>query len=83
MGPRSKELEIHLDGKMLTQRDSFVYLGGAICGDCNSDTEFHRRITTGANAWRKVVRVMEDRRISRKRKRNVFTSCVTRHTCMA
>ena len=44
-------------------KDSFVYLSGAICGDCNSDTEI-RRITAGANAWRKVEGVMGDRQIS-------------------
>ena len=28
-----EELNIELEGKKLTQRDSFVYLGGAVCGD--------------------------------------------------
>ena len=36
--PRRKDLEIHRDGKKLKQRDSFIYLGGALCGDSNSDT---------------------------------------------
>ena len=31
----------------------------------------------GANAWRKVEGVMGDRRITRKRKGNVLSSCVT------
>ena len=35
------------------------------------------RITAGTNAWRKVDGVMGDRRISRKRKGNVLSSCVT------
>ena len=35
------------------------------------------RITAGANAWRKDEEVMGDRRISRKRKENVLSSCVT------
>ena len=35
------------------------------------------RITTNANAWRKVERVMGDRRKSRKCKGNVLSSCVT------
>ena len=30
VGPRRKELEIHVDGKKLKQRDSFVSLGEAI-----------------------------------------------------
>ena len=49
-----EELEIHLDGKTRKQRDSFVYLGGAICGDGNPGTDVRRRITAGPNAWRKV-----------------------------
>ena len=32
--------------------------------DGNSDTEFCRKITAGANAWRKVERVMGDKGIS-------------------
>ena len=34
-------------------------------------------ITAGANAWRKVEGMVGDRRISRKRKGNVLSSCVT------
>ena len=41
-------------------RDRFVYLGGVICGDGNSDIEIHRRMTAGANAWRKVEGMMGD-----------------------
>ena len=46
-------MEIHLDVKKLWQREIVVHLGGAICEDGSSDTEI-RRITTGANAWKKV-----------------------------
>ena len=53
-------------------RDSFVYLGGAICGGGNSDTEIRRMITTGTNAWRNVERVLGDRQLSHKHKGNVF-----------
>ena len=35
------------------------------------------RITEGTNAWRTVERVTGDRPMSRKRKRNVLSSCVT------
>ena len=58
------------------QRDSFVYLGGAICGDGNSDTEIRIRIRAVTNAWRKDEGMMGDRRISRKLKGKVHTSCV-------
>ena len=34
-------------------------------------------ITAGTNAWKKVKGVMGDRRISRKHKRNLLSSCVT------
>ena len=33
IGHQREELEIELEGKKLTQGDSFVYLGGAVCGD--------------------------------------------------
>ena len=32
-GHQREELDIELEGKKLTQGDSFVYLGGAVCGD--------------------------------------------------
>ena len=33
IGHQMEELNIELAGKKLKQRDSFVYLGGAVCGD--------------------------------------------------
>ena len=33
IGHQKEELVIELEGKKLTQRDSFVYLGVAVCGD--------------------------------------------------
>ena len=33
IGHQREELDIELEGKILNQRDSFVYLGGAVCGD--------------------------------------------------
>ena len=35
------------------------------------------KITAGANAWRKVIGLTRDRRISSKGKGNVLSSCVT------
>ena len=43
----------------------------------NSYTEFCRKITAGANTWRKVERVMGDTQISRKLIGQVLSSCVT------
>ena len=33
IGHQREQLDIELEGKILNQRDSFVYLGGAVCGD--------------------------------------------------
>ena len=44
-----EELDIELEGKKLTKRDSFVYLGGAVCGDGKMEREVRRRVQTGAN----------------------------------
>lgn len=52
------ELEIHIEGTKLKQICSFENLGGAICGDSNSDTELRRRSKAGANARWKVEDVM-------------------------
>ena len=54
IGHQREELDIELDGKKLTQGDSFVYLGGAVCGDGKTEREVRRRVQTGANAWRAV-----------------------------
>ena len=59
-----EELDIELEGKKLTQGDSLVYRGGAVCGDGKMEREVRRRVQAGANAWRAVEEVMADRRIS-------------------
>ncbi len=33
IGHQREELDIELEGKKVTQGNSFVYLGGAVCGD--------------------------------------------------
>ena len=33
VGQQKKDLDIRQDGKKLNQRDSFAYLGGAVCGE--------------------------------------------------
>ena len=47
-----EEMDIEREGKKLTQGDSFVYLGGAVCGDGKTEREVRRRVQAGANAWR-------------------------------
>ena len=54
VGQQKKDLDIRLDGKKLNQRDSFVYLGGGVCGDGGTETEIHSRIQAGTCAWRNV-----------------------------
>ena len=34
-----EELDIELEGKILNHRDSFAYLGGAVCGDGKTERE--------------------------------------------
>ena len=43
IGHQREELFIELDGKKLTQGNSFVYLGGAVCGDGMMEREARRR----------------------------------------
>ena len=54
IGHQRDELDIELEGNKLNQRDSFVYLGGALCGDEKTEREVRRRVQAGANAWRAV-----------------------------
>ena len=60
IGHQREELDIDLEGKKLTQHDSFVYLGGPVCGDGKTEREVRRRVQAGANAWRAVEGVMVD-----------------------
>ena len=77
IGHQREELDIELEGKILNQRDSFVYLGGAVCGDGKTEREVRRRVQAGANAWRAVEGVMADWRISKRLKGKVMSTCVT------
>ena len=72
-----KDLDIKLDGKKLKQRDSFVYLGGTVCGDGDTETEIRRRIQAVASECRKLEGVMGDRRIYRNLKGKVLYSFIT------
>ena len=62
---------------MLNKRDSFVYLGGAVCGDGKTEREVRRRVQAGANAWRAVEGMMADRRFSKRLKGKVMSTCIT------
>ena len=75
--PPEGKLDIELQGKILNQRDSFVYLGGAVCRDGKTEREVRRRVQAGANAWRAVEGVTAERRISKRLKGKVMSTCVT------
>ena len=77
IGHQREELDIELEGKKLTQGDSFVYLGGAVCGDGKTEREVRRRAQAGAITWRAVDGVMADRRFSKRLKGKVMSTCVT------
>ena len=44
IGHQREELDIDLEGKKLTQRDSFVYLGEAVCKDGKMERGVRRRV---------------------------------------
>ena len=77
IGHQREELDIELEGKILNQSDSFVYLGGAVCGDGKTERDIRRRVQAAANAWRAVARVMADRRFSKILKGKFMSTCVT------
>ena len=76
IGHQREELDIELEGKKLTQRDSFVYPGGAVCGDVKTEREVRQRVQAGANARRAVEGEMAVRRISKRLKGKVMSTCV-------
>ena len=62
IGHQREELDIELEGKKLTQGDSFVYLGKE--GQRAETERGSTRAQAGANTCRAVEGVMADRRIS-------------------
>ena len=76
IGHQREELDIELEGKKLTQGDSFVCLGGAECVD-GKTRGVRRRVQAGANALRAVEGAMADRRISKRLKGKIMSTCVT------
>ena len=75
-----EELDIELEGKKLTHEDSFVCLGRALCGDEKMEKDvvlgLRWRAQAGANTLRAVEGVMADRRISKRLKGKVTSTCV-------
>ena len=54
IGHQREELDIELEGKKVTQRDSFVYRRGSVRRREDGEREVRRRVLVGANAWRAV-----------------------------
>ena len=56
-----------------------MYLEGAVCGDGKTEREvgLRRRVKARANAWRAVEGVMANRRIAKRLKGKVMSTCVT------
>ena len=52
IGHQKEELDIEQVGKTLSQEDSFVCLGGAVCEDGKTEREVRRRTHARANARR-------------------------------
>ncbi len=83
IGHQREELGIELEGKKLTQGNSFVYteLRGRVRrredGGGERQRDVRRRAQAGANAWIAVEEVMADRRISKILKSKVVSTCVT------
>ena len=50
IGHQREELGIELEGKKLTQENSFAYIGGAVCGNGKTEREVRRRVQAGGNA---------------------------------
>ena len=74
IGHQREDLDIELEGKKLTQGDSFLYLGVAVCGDGKTEREVYRRVQAGANAWRAVEGAMADWQISKRLKGKVMST---------
>ena len=49
-----------------------------MCGDGKTEREVRRRLQAGANAWRAVEGLTTDRRISKRLKGKVMSTCVIR-----
>ena len=77
IGHQREVLDIELEGKKLTQGNSFMYLEGAVCVDKKTEREVRRRVQAGANAWRAVEGVMAHRQISKRLRDKVMSTCVT------
>ena len=59
------DLHVVVNGKTITQVNSFVNLGGIVCEDGGSSEEIQRRVQAGAAAWRREEGIMWDRKLKK------------------
>ena len=78
IGKQEVDLHVVVDGKTITQVNSFVYLGGTVCEDGGSSKERQWRVQAGAAAaaWRRVECIMWDRKLKKQLKGKVLEACV-------
>ena len=80
IGHQKEELDIELEGKKLTQVNSFVYIGGAVCGAEKTERERERGASKSTGRSERVKSSWGggdgDRRISKRLKVKVVNTCV-------
>ena len=76
IGEQKMEIHVVLDGKIITQVNSFVCLGGTVCVDGESSKEIQRRVQAGAAAWSRVEGIIWDRKLKKQLKAKVLEACV-------
>ena len=67
---------VTINGRIIEEVDSYVYLGKLITKDGNLIPEIKRRITLGWAAFGKVYNIMKSRRATMKFKRKIFNEYI-------
>ena len=76
MGKRGTAGEVWMEGERLKEAKEFKYLGSTVQQSGGSDKEEVKRIQAGWTAWRRITRVMCDRRVPGKVKGRMFKTMV-------
>ena len=58
IGEQEVDLQVVVDGKVIKQVGSFLYLGGIVCDDGGSSKDMERMLRAGAAVWRRVEGIM-------------------------
>ena len=70
------DLRVVVDGKAITQVDSFEHLGGTVCEDGGRSQEVERRLQAGAAAWGRVYSIMWNRKLKTQLEGNVLEAWI-------